>query len=114
MQVQTVLLWSGFIVFILGMLTLDLKVLQRDHHEMQLREALLWTLFWIALALLFNAGVLLFRGSEKALEFLTGYLIEESLSVDNLFVFVLVLPISRFFRSTSTRCSSGESSARSP
>ncbi len=66
------LLWGGFIVFILGMLVLDLKVLQRDHHEIKIREALLWTFFWIAISLIFNVGVFLFAGSEKGLEFLTG------------------------------------------
>lgn len=85
-----VLPWAGFVAFILGMLVLDLKVLQRDEHEIQIREALLWTLFWIGLSLLFNAGILLFEGREKALEFLTGYLIEKSLSVDNIFIFVLI------------------------
>ncbi len=84
------LLWGGFIVFILGMLVLDLKVLQRDHHEIKIREALLWTFFWIAISLIFNLGIFLFAGSEKGLEFLTGYLIEKSLSVDNIFVFVLI------------------------
>ncbi len=87
---QGALLWGGFVAFILGMLVLDLKVFQRDHHEIRIREALLWTLFWIVLSLLFNAGVYLFAGSEKALEFLTGYLIEKSLSVDNIFVFILI------------------------
>jgi len=89
-MLQGVLLWGGFIAFILGMLVLDLKVLQRDHHEIKIREALLWTFFWIAISLIFNVGVFLFAGSEKGLEFLTGYLIEKSLSVDNIFVFILI------------------------
>ncbi len=89
-MLHEVLLWGGFVAFILGMLILDLKVLQRDHHEIKIREALLWTLFWIAISLAFNVGVFYFMGTEKALEFLTGYLIEKSLSVDNIFVFILI------------------------
>ncbi len=84
------LLWVGFIVFIVGMLVLDLKVFQKKDHEATVREALLWTLFWIILALIFNVGIYYFMGHTKALEFLTGYLIEKSLSVDNIFVFILV------------------------
>ncbi len=84
------LLWGGFIVFILGMLVLDLLVLQKGDHEIKVRESLLWTLFWIVLSLLFNAGIYYFMGLSYALEFLTGYLIEKSLSVDNIFVFIMV------------------------
>ena len=58
--------------------------------EIKIREALLWTFFWIAISLIFNVGVFIFAGSEKGLEFLTGYLIEKSLSVDNIFVFILI------------------------
>ncbi|TFH42677.1 MAG: TerC family protein [Chrysiogenales bacterium] len=84
------LLWVGFIVFIVGMLVLDLKVFQKKDHEATVREDLLWTLFWIILALIFNVGIYYFMGHTKALEFLTGYLIEKSLSVDNISVFILV------------------------
>ncbi|HDP81106.1 MAG TPA: TerC family protein [Spirochaetes bacterium] len=83
-------LWAGFVLFILGLLVLDLKVFQRKEHEISVREALLWTGFWIALSLVFNAGVYYFEGAQPALEFLTGYLIEKSLSVDNIFVFLLI------------------------
>lgn len=84
------LLWIGFIAFIIGMLVLDLKVLQKKDHEIQVKEALLWTLFWIVLSLLFNVGIYFYMGYNYALEFLTGYLIEKALSVDNIFVFILI------------------------
>ena len=84
------LLWAGFAVLITIMITLDLGVFNRKSHEVSFREALTWTLVWVSLAFSFNAGILYFMGSTKALEFLTGYLIEESLSVDNLFVFILI------------------------
>ena len=89
-MLHTYLMWGGFIIFILGLLILDLKVLQKDDHEIKVREALGWTGFWIVLALMFNAGVYYFEGTQKALEFLTAYLIEKSLSVDNIFVFLMV------------------------
>lgn len=84
------LLWGGFVAFILGMLILDLKVLHRDHHEIKIGEALFWTVIWIVISLVFNLGIYVFMGAEKALEFLTGYLIEKSLGVDNIFVFILI------------------------
>jgi tellurite resistance protein TerC len=84
------LLWAGFAVIITIMITLDLGVFNRKSHEVSFREALTWTLVWVSLAFSFNAGILYFMGSTKALEFLTGYLIEESLSIDNLFVFILI------------------------
>ncbi len=87
---HSILIWSGFIIFIIAMLILDLKVFQRKEHDILVKEALLWTAFWIALALSFNIGVYFFLGHGPALEFLTGYLIEKSLSVDNLFVFLLI------------------------
>jgi tellurite resistance protein TerC len=83
-------LWVGFNVFVLAMLALDLGVFHRKAHVVSLRESLTWTAVWIALALVFNAGVWHFAGSQKALEFFTGYLIEKSLSVDNVFVFALL------------------------
>lgn len=85
-----VLLWIGFLIFITGMLILDLKVLQKKDHEIQIKEALLWTLFWIVLSLLFNVGIYFYMGVDYALEFLTGYLIEKALSVDNIFVFIII------------------------
>jgi tellurite resistance protein TerC len=85
-----VMLWVGFIVFIVGMLVLDLKVLQKKDHDIRVKEALLWTLFWIVLSLLFAVGIYFYMGRDYALEFLTGYLIEKALSVDNIFVFILI------------------------
>ena len=89
-QVNTYLAWGIFNLFVLAMLYLDLAWFQKTAHEIKLREALGWSAFWIVLALLFNAGVWHFSGRQKALEFLTGYLLEKSLSVDNLFVFLLI------------------------
>ncbi|MFH0985966.1 MAG: TerC family protein [Candidatus Omnitrophota bacterium] len=82
--------WSIFsgIVFIL--LALDLGVFHRKAHEVKMKEALIWSAVWIAVALLFNLGVYFVKGRELAVQFLAGYLLEKSLSVDNLFVFLLV------------------------
>ncbi len=82
--------WMGFVLFIILMLGLDLGVFHKNTREVKIKEALMWTFFWISLALLFNIGIYHFYGSEKAIQFLTGYLIEESLSIDNLFVFILI------------------------
>jgi len=84
------LLWGVFISAVSGLLYLDLRVFQRRAHVPTLKETLLWSMVWVGIALAFNLGIFLFRGSEKALEFFTGYLIELSLSVDNLFVFLLI------------------------
>jgi tellurite resistance protein TerC len=84
-----ILWWIFFGVFIFAMLTLDLGVFSRRAHAVKIKESLYWTSFWIALALFFCTGVYFFYGHKKALEFLTGYLIEYSLSIDNLFVFLL-------------------------
>jgi tellurite resistance protein TerC len=83
-------MWVAFNVFVLVMLAVDLGVLHRRAHEVRLKEALVWSGIWIALALLFALGVYSWDGPQPALEFLTGYLIEKSLSVDNIFVFVLI------------------------
>lgn len=82
--------WIGFIVFVLLMLIFDLKIIHRKPHEVKIKEALLWSAFWIFLALVFNYGVYHWLGKEKALEFLAAYLVEKSLSVDNLFVFIMI------------------------
>ena len=81
--------WISFGIFIVAMLMLDIGVLSRKAHAVKIKESLYWTSFWIALAIFFCAGVYFFYGHQKALEFLTGYLIEYSLSIDNLFVFLL-------------------------
>jgi tellurite resistance protein TerC len=83
-------LWIGFNLFVLTMLALDLGVFHRKAHTVSIKEALLWSAVWIALAMIFNTGIYLFSGIELALQFFTGYLIEKSLSVDNIFVFVLL------------------------
>lgn len=82
--------WVLFNVFVVAMLVLDLKVFQRKAHEIHIKEALGWSAFWIGLALVFNFLIYRWMGQQKALEFLTGYLIEKSLSVDNLFVFIII------------------------
>ncbi len=82
--------WAGFIAFVILMLALDLGVFNRKAHDITIKEALIWSAVWITLALIFNYGVYHFIGHEKGLEFLTGYLIEKALSVDNLFVFIMV------------------------
>ena len=87
---DTFWLWTGFNVFVLLMLVLDLGVFHRKAHVVSLRESITWTCVWVALALVFNAGVWHFMGPQKGLEFFTGYLIEKSLSVDNVFVFALL------------------------
>lgn len=83
-------LWIGFTLFIIFMLGLDLGVFNKKTHVISIKEAVSWSLVWIALALLFNAGIFYYSGSQKAFEFLTGYVIEKSLSIDNIFVFVLI------------------------
>ncbi len=83
-------LWTGFNVFVLLMLALDLGVFHRKAHVVSFREAIAWTVAWVSLALLFNLGVWYYAGPQKALEFTTGYVIEYSLSVDNIFVFAML------------------------
>jgi tellurite resistance protein TerC len=93
MELQTIgspLLWGGFIVFVLLMLALDLGVFHRNAHSVTVKEAGLWTAVWVTLAVLFNIGIYVWFGSERALEFSAGYLIEKALSVDNIFVFVVI------------------------
>ena len=82
--------WVLFLAFILGMLALDLGVFHKNAHVVERREALAWSAVWIGLAIVFNIGVYIFLGSEKGLQWTTGYVIEKSLSVDNVFVFILV------------------------
>lgn len=82
--------WIGFIAFVIVMLLLDLFVFHKRDEAVKVKSALLWSAFWIGLALSFNAGVYFVLGHQKALDFFTGYLIEKSLSVDNLFVFIMI------------------------
>ena len=82
--------WICFLGFVLLMLALDLGVFHRKSHEVKIKEALVWSAVWISLALIFNYGIYVFLGKQKAIEFLTGYVIEKSLSIDNLFVFIML------------------------
>jgi tellurite resistance protein TerC len=82
--------WVGFLAFVLAMLALDLGVFNRKAHVVRAREALGWSVFWIGLALAFGAFVWVRSGSQPGLEYFTGYVIEKSLSVDNIFVFVVI------------------------
>ena len=82
--------WVGFVAFVLAVLSLDLGVFNRTPHVVGAREALAWTGVWVGLALVFAGGLAWFAGHQAMLTFLTGYVIEESLSVDNIFVIVLI------------------------
>jgi len=84
------LAWSIFGAIVLVLLALDLGVFHRKAHEVKMKEALIWSAVWISVALLFNAGVYFAKGRELATQFLAGYLLEKSLSIDNLFVFLLI------------------------
>jgi tellurite resistance protein TerC len=90
MAPERLILWIAFNVFVLGMLALDLGIFHRKAHAVSIKEASIWSAVWILLALVFNLGIYFVWGQEKALEFLTGYVIEKSLSVDNLFVFLMI------------------------
>lgn len=84
------LAWSIFGVIVFVLLALDLGVFHRKAHEVKMKEALIWSAVWIGVALLFNLGVYFAKGKELGVQFLAGYLLEKSLSVDNLFVFLLI------------------------
>ena len=86
----TPLLWLAFNVFVLGAVALDLGVVGRRLHKIGLREAALSSIAWVALSVLFGLGILHYSGHQPALEFFTGYLIEKALSVDNLFLFLVI------------------------
>ena len=83
-------IWIAFNLFVLAMLAVDLLVFHKEAHEVRLKEAAAWSILWVGLALLFGAGVYVRMGPEAGLQYLTGYLIEKALSVDNIFVFVLI------------------------
>lgn len=93
MIAQSPWLWAGFIAFVLAMLAIDLGVFNRKTHAISMKEAGIWTGVWISLALVFNGVLFFWQGAEPALQFLTGYLIEKALSVDNLFVFALIFSL---------------------
>lgn len=86
----TPLLWVGFNLFVLAAVALDLGVFGRRLHKVSMREATFFSLAWVVLSLLFGIGILHYFGRQSALEFFTGYLIEKSLSVDNLFLFLVI------------------------
>ncbi|HML78409.1 TerC family protein [Geobacter sulfurreducens] len=86
------ILWGGFILLVVIMLAVDLGM-NRKSHRVSFKEALGWSILWVGLALAFNVGIYFVQGQQKALEFLTGYLIEKSLSVDNLFVFIMIFTV---------------------
>jgi tellurite resistance protein TerC len=86
----TPLLWIGFNLFVLASIALDLGVFNRRLHKVSLREASFFSLLWVALSILFGVGVLHYSGRQAGLEFFTGYLIEKALSVDNLFLFLVI------------------------
>jgi tellurite resistance protein TerC len=82
--------WVGFNLFVLSMLALDLGVFNRKEHDVSLKEAATWTSVWVTLAIIFNIFLFFQIGKARALEFTTGYLIELSLSVDNIFIFLVI------------------------
>ena len=88
--VGTPQLWIGFTAFVLLMLVIDLGVFHRDAHEVSFKEALGWSAVWVLLALLFSVAIYVGFGSARGLEFLTGYLIEKALAVDNIFIFAVI------------------------
>ena len=90
MDPERLILWIVFNVFVLGMLALDLGVFHRKAHAVSIKEASIWSAVWILLAMIFNLGIYSVWGQDKSLEFLTGYVVEKSLSVDNLFVFLMI------------------------
>ncbi|WKK78753.2 TerC family protein [Marivirga arenosa] len=83
-------LWIGFNIFIVLMLIIDLGVFHKKSHDVSVKEALIWTTVWVTLAFAFNVFIYYYLGQKSAYEFLTGYVIEKSLSVDNIFVIVLI------------------------
>ena len=89
-SIGTPAMWAGFIAFVLALLALDLGVFHRTAHAVTVKEAAIWSAVWVGLALSFNALVLHWFGPERGLEFLTGYLIEKALAVDNIFVFYAI------------------------
>ena len=86
----TPFLWLTFNLFVLASIALDLGVFHRRPHKMETREAITWTLVWLGLSLGFGLGVMYFSGEQRGLEFFTGYVIEKALSVDNLFLFLVI------------------------
>src|SRR5262245_33149888 len=84
------MVWLGFVLLVVVLVAIDLRVSSRGGHGLGPRQAALWSLFWVALAGVFGLGVWAFRGGDVAVAYYTGYLLEKTLSVDNLFVFLLI------------------------
>lgn len=82
--------WGGFNLLVLLMLAIDLGIFHRKDHKISLKEGIVWSIIWIVVALIFNIGYYFWQGHDKALQFFTGYLIERSLSIDNIFVFLML------------------------
>lgn len=99
----TIWFWVGFIAFVLAMLALDLGVVHRNPHEVRPREAGIWVTIWVSLALLFAAGLYVWVSRRVALTFLTGYVIEQALSADNIFVMVLIFEYFRVPKASQHR-----------
>ena len=85
-----IIFWILFNLFVLVMLALDLGVFHRKTHEVSVKEAITWTAIWVVMAMLFNGLIYFWQGKQPALEFFTGYLVEKALSVDNIFVFIMI------------------------
>lgn len=107
-----ILPWAVFIVIIAGMLALDLGVINKKAHEPTKRESLTWAIVWVGLAALFNIGVYISEGWETGLHWTTGYIVEQTLSVDNIFVFILIFSAFGVPSAYRHRVLFGESSAR--
>ncbi|MGC1415686.1 MAG: TerC family protein [Candidatus Acidiferrum sp.] len=86
----TPLLWLVFNLFVLAAIALDLGVFHRRPHKLKTREAVTWTLVWVGLTVAFGLGIVHFSGEQRGVEFFTGYVIEKALSVDNLFLFLVI------------------------
>ena len=106
-------IWVAFVAFIVGMLAVDLLVFHKEAHAVSTREAAIWSVVWVTLGLSFGVVRLAVAGADAGGEYLAGYLIEKSLSVDNIFVFALHVRVLRGARrATSTGCCSGACSGR--
>ena len=89
-MIDQIYLWVGFHVLVFVMLALDLGVFHKKNHDVSVKESLIWTAVWIAIAIAFNIGVYYFLGKQPASEFLTAYVLEKSLSIDNIFVMTVI------------------------
>ena len=104
-------LWIGFSIFVIVMIIIDLVIFSRNPHKISIKESLVWTAIWIALSCVFGAGLYWFIGGDIATDYFTGYLIEKSLSMDNIFVFILIFNYFKVPPNISTKYFSGVFSA---